>query len=83
MIPKARQQKRLKSFIDKLAEKNRLRRARHKGGFVPAKRRAVEVEFYASDEENDKKEGDELGPLGDVEDGKDRDNSERRTADGK
>jgi len=35
IIPKNRVQKRVRNFVDKMADKNRLRRARHKGGHVP------------------------------------------------
>lgn len=41
-----KQQKRLLSFIDKVAEKTRQNRAKHKGGFVPAKKRKINVDFY-------------------------------------
>lgn len=50
-IPKARQMKKLTSFVDKMAEKARLRRAQHKGGRVPGVLKKVNVEFYVSDEE--------------------------------
>ena len=36
------------TFIDKVAEKNRQRRAKHKGGFVPVKKRKINVDFYPS-----------------------------------
>lgn len=36
------------TFIDKVAEKNRQRRAKHKGGFVPIKKRKINVDFYPS-----------------------------------
>lgn len=46
-------QKKLQTFIDRLAEKNRARRAKHKGGVVPLKRKKIEVEYYPSDGEED------------------------------
>lgn len=49
IIPKNRQAKKMRSFVDKLADKARLRRARHKGGYVPTKMKKVQVEFYDSD----------------------------------
>lgn len=45
---KQKQQKKLMTFIDKVAEKNRQRRAKHKGGFVPVKKRKINVDFYPS-----------------------------------
>ena len=50
-IPKNRQTKKLTSFVDKMAEKARMRRARHKGGNIPSRMHKVNVEFYESDEE--------------------------------
>jgi hypothetical protein len=61
-IPKARQMKKLSSFVDKMAEKARLRRAQHKGGRVPGVLKKVNVEFYVSDEDKDKIEGEEKDP---------------------
>jgi hypothetical protein len=52
-IPKARQMKKLGSFVDKMADKARMRRARHKGGVVPSRMHKVQVEFYH--EENGEK----------------------------
>jgi hypothetical protein len=44
----------MRSFVDKLADKARLRRARHKGGYVPTKLKKVQVEYYEySDEKED------------------------------
>ena len=59
LLVKVRQQKQIMSFIDKVVEKNRQKRAMHKGGFVPLKKRKVNVEFYpssGSDFEQDDKE---------------------------
>lgn len=53
MIPKAREQKKIMSFIDKIAEKNRMKKAKHKGGMVPVRRRKVEVEYYPSSGEEE------------------------------
>lgn len=50
-IPKNRQMKKLSSFVDKMAEKARMRRARHKGGNIPSRMHKVNVEFYESEEE--------------------------------
>jgi hypothetical protein len=41
IIPKNRHNKKMRSFVDKLADKARLRRARHKGGYVPSKMKKV------------------------------------------
>lgn len=63
-MAKVRQQKKLITFIDKVAEKNRQRRAKHKGGFVPIKKRKINVDFYpssGSDFENDDPLGDKIG----------------------
>lgn len=49
----------MRSFVDKLADKTRLRRARHKGGYVPAKLKKVQVEYFESDKEDD---ADDEGP---------------------
>ena len=54
--------KKLSSFVDKMAEKARLRRAQHKGGRVPGVLKKVNVEFYVSDEDKDKIEGEEKDP---------------------
>lgn len=43
----------MRSFVDKLADKTRLRRARHKGGYVPSKLKKVQVEYFESDKEED------------------------------
>ena len=43
----------MRSFVDKLADKTRLRRARHKGGYVPSKMKKVTVEYFESDKEDD------------------------------
>lgn len=51
MQPKVKQQKKLQSFIDKLAEKHRMKKAKHKGGIVPLRKRKVEVDYYPSDGE--------------------------------
>lgn len=48
LLAKMKQQKKLITFIDKVAEKNRQRRAKHKGGFVPVKKRKINVDFYPS-----------------------------------
>lgn len=50
----------MRSFVDKLADKTRLRRARHKGGYVPGKMKKVTVEYFESDKEDDA--DDESGP---------------------
>lgn len=50
-VPKAKLTKKLGSFVDKMADKARLRRARHKGGQVPGAMRKVQVEYYGSDGE--------------------------------
>ena len=42
----------MRSFVDKLADKTRLRRARHKGGYVPSKLKKVQVEYFESDKED-------------------------------
>ena len=47
-IPKIRQMKKLGNFVDKMADKARMRRARHKGGVVPARLHKVHVEYYNS-----------------------------------
>ncbi len=44
--------KRLGNFVDKMADKARLRRARHKGGTVPARLHKVNVEYYHSGDED-------------------------------
>lgn len=54
-----RQTKKLTNFVDKMADKARMRRARHKGGVVPSRMHKVNVEFYQSDDEN--AEGDPSG----------------------
>ena len=41
----------MRSFVDKLADKTRLRRARHKGGYVPAKLKKIQVEYFDEDQE--------------------------------
>lgn len=41
----------MQSFIDKLAEKHRMKKAKHKGGIVPLRKRKVEVDYYPSDGE--------------------------------
>jgi len=51
--------KKLTSFVDKMADKARLRRAQHKGGRVPGVLKKVNVEFYVSDEDKDKADGEE------------------------
>jgi hypothetical protein len=43
--------KKLGSFVDKMADKARLRRARHKGGTVPSRLHKVNVEYYHSGDE--------------------------------
>ena len=48
----------MRSFVDKLADKTRLRRARHKGGYVPMRLKKVQVEYFESDKEDD---GDDEG----------------------
>ena len=53
ILPKNQQAKKMRSFVDKLADKTRLRRARHKGGYVPSKLKKVHVEFFDSDNEGD------------------------------
>ena len=53
IIPKNQQAKKMRSFVDKLADKTRLRRARHKGGYVPGKMKKVTVEYFESDKEDD------------------------------
>ena len=45
--------KKLGSFVDKMADKARLRRARHKGGVIPARMHKVNVEYYQSQEDED------------------------------
>lgn len=52
IIPKNQQAKKMRSFVDKLADKTRLRRARHKGGYVPSKLKKVQVEYFESDKED-------------------------------
>jgi len=42
----------MRSFVDKLADKTRLRRARHKGGYVPNKMKKIQVEYFDSDKED-------------------------------
>ena len=49
IIPKNKQAKKMRSFVDKLADKTRLRRARHKGGYVPSKMKKIRVEYFDSD----------------------------------
>ena len=53
IIPKNQQAKKMRSFVDKLADKTRLRRARHKGGYVPSKMKKVTVEYFESDKEDE------------------------------
>ena len=60
-IQKMRQTKKLTNFVDKMADKARIRRARHKGGVVPSRMHKVNVEFYQSDDEN--AEGDPSGSM--------------------
>mmetsp|Transcript_5661 Transcript_5661/g.8960 ORF Transcript_5661/g.8960 Transcript_5661/m.8960 type:complete len:114 (-) Transcript_5661:529-870(-) len=48
LIEKQHQQKKIRAFVDKVAEKDRQKRAKHKGGFVPSKRKRFNVEFYPS-----------------------------------
>jgi hypothetical protein len=62
IIPKNRHNKKMRSFVDKLADKARLRRARHKGGYVPTKLKKVQVEYYESDdkEEADNADGNKM-----------------------
>ena len=36
-----------------MAEKNRNKKAKHKGGIVPLRRRKVEVDYYPSDDDQD------------------------------
>jgi hypothetical protein len=60
MQPKLKQQKKLQSFIDKLAERNRSKKAKHKGGIVPLRKRKVDVEYYPSEGEEGG-DNDELG----------------------
>jgi len=50
----------MRSFVDKLADKARLRRARHKGGYVPTKLKKVQVEFYESDDKEAAQEDAEM-----------------------
>lgn len=42
----------MRSFVDKLADKTRMRRARHKGGYVPSKLKKIQVEYFDSDKED-------------------------------
>ncbi|CDW88447.1 protein far1-related sequence 5-like [Stylonychia lemnae] len=65
MQQKAKQQKKLQNFIDKLAEKNRNKKAKHKGGIVPVRRRKVEVDYYPSDDNDDIKMEDNDGTSAD------------------
>lgn len=58
IIPKNQQAKKMRSFVDKLADKTRLRRARHKGGYVPSKLKKVTVEYFESDKEDGDGEND-------------------------
>ncbi len=44
--------KKLGSFVDKMADKARMRRARHKGGTVPMRLHKVNVEYYHSPDED-------------------------------
>ena len=77
LLAKVKQQKKLITFIDKVAEKNRQRRAKHKGGFVPIKKRKINVDFYpssGSDFDND-------DPLGENKDHGFNDGTEFGTAD--
>ena len=46
LAQRIKHQKKLLSFIDKVAEKTRQKRQKHKGGFVPAKKRKINVDFY-------------------------------------
>lgn len=65
LLAKVKQQKKLITFIDKVAEKNRQRRAKHKGGFVPVKKRKINVDFYpssGSDFENEIPQNEEGNP---------------------
>lgn len=55
--------KKLTSFVDKMAEKARMRRARHKGGNIPSRLHKVNVEFYESEGENEDGFGDDKKPL--------------------
>ena len=47
----------MRSFVDKLADKTRLRRARHKGGYVPSKLKKVQVEYFSDEKEDADDEG--------------------------
>lgn len=58
IIPKNRHNKKMRSFVDKLADKARLRRARHKGGYVPSKMKKVQVEYYESDDKEEAENAD-------------------------
>ena len=53
MQQRIKQQKKLQTFIDKLAEKNRNKKAKHKGGIVPLRRKKIEVDYYPSDDNDD------------------------------
>ena len=74
-----------------MAEKNRQRRAKHKGGFVPVKKRKINVDFYpssGSDFDNDDPLGENKKMFGEVdgtgEDKKDEDMiGQKVSADGK
>ena len=75
LLQKAKQQKKLMTFIDKVAEKNRQKRAKHKGGFVPVKKRKINVDFYPSsgsdfgENESGMPDDDFVNPDGAVADG--------------
>lgn len=43
----------MQSFIDKMAEKHRMKKAKHKGGIVPLRKRKVEVDYYPSEGEEE------------------------------
>eukprot|EP00347_Sterkiella_histriomuscorum_P015287 403357600 len=60
MQQKVKQQKKLQTFIDRIAEKNRNKKAKHKGGIVPLRRKKIEVDYYPSDDNED--------GMGDLED---------------
>lgn len=53
--------KKLTSFVDKMADKARMRRARHKGGIVPSRLHKVQVEYFHSQDE-DQEINDETKP---------------------
>ena len=54
--------KKLGSFVDKMADKARMRRARHKGGTVPMRLHKVNVEYYHSpDEDQEMQTNDDAG----------------------